>query len=148
MADHIGVDTSQLEQLFRDLTEVAELVPAEVGKSVQQTAIEGRKTWQADARSKAGKRTSRYAPSIDYSLRTYGGFGQMVYEARIGPNLQRYGGKQGRGGLIPSLGILEDSPGVRGGGRNSVKVAYEFVEKELDRRLTIAVDQSMKRRGL
>lgn len=148
MADGTDIDTSQLRQLFTDLTEIAELVPREVERSVQQTAIEGKKTWQADARSKAGKRTRRYAASIDYSIRSYGGFGQILYEAQIGPNLARHGGKTGKGGLIPSLGILEETPGIRGGGRKSIQVAFDFVEKELERRVGIAVDQSMKRRNL
>jgi len=144
MSDGYTVDASELHRLAADLGEMADLAPKLVKKAVQQTAIKTKKEWQADARRKAGRKTRKYAPSIDYTENRSAAFGVNVFSAEVGPNLSRYGGK---GGLQPSLGILEES-GVKGGGRNSIRVAERFAETELEKGIDLAIEESQRRADL
>lgn len=144
MSDGISIDSSEINRLVADLQEVADVIPDLVKKAVQQTAIKTKKEWQSDARGKAGRRTRKYARTIDYTEQASSGFGIHAFSAEIGPNLSRYGG---RGGMQPSLGILEES-GVKGGGRGSIRVADRFAEEELLKGVEIAVEQSLRRANL
>ncbi|WP_066038659.1 hypothetical protein [Herbiconiux solani] len=146
MPDDIGADASSIFAYAADLTGLADLVPKEVQKSVQQTGLEGKKFWTADARKAAGRRTRGYAGSIDFDLTGVGTVGgEGTYSGEIGPNLDR-GGKTGSGGLQPSLGILEGP--VPGGGRDSITRTAKFVETELEKRVGIAIEQSERARNV
>lgn len=146
----IGYDFTEVYRLAADLTEISEVTRREVRLSVQQTAIQTKKFWAADARKSFPRRVARqYAPTIDYTIRGYGAFGQGVYEAEVGPNLIRYGGLTGPGGLIPSLGILEEAKGgVRGRARQAIDRAAKFAEQELPARMELAVSESLRKKGL
>lgn len=138
-----------LNKLSADLTELAGIITGEARKSVQQTAIKTKKSWADDAAKSMGSVGARYAPTIDYTEHEYGGFGQGVLEAEIGPNLARYGGKTGEGGLVPSMGILEEANGgVRGRPSHAVRRAEKFAGEEFVKRLELAIDESAKRVNL
>lgn len=141
---------SDLDGLMADLTEVPDLINGKVEQSVQQTAMRTKKSWAADAaKSMPGSIASQYAPTIDYEARTFGGFGQGVFAADIGPNLGRYGGKTGKGGLLPSMGILDDPQGgsIKTTPSRSRRRAEKFAETELVKGVEIAIAQSLKKLG-
>lgn len=149
MADSANVDFTELTELYQDLTEVPHLINDFAEKAVSVAAEHTKKSWQADA--KKGPRGARYAPTIDYEKREFGAFGQGVYAADIGPNLARYGGKTGKGGLIPSLGILDDpesSGGIRTTPSRARRRAEKFAAEDLVKGVEIAVEQSLKKAGL
>ncbi|TAJ46356.1 MAG: hypothetical protein EPO52_17640 [Herbiconiux sp.] len=147
MADDIDADTSEMDALARDLSALADIIPRKVRQAVQQTAIKGKDFWQADASVKASRSTAGYPGSIDYELKG-SVIGGGTVEGEVGPNLSR-GGKTGKGGLQPSLGILEEAPGgVRAAPRQSIRRAYTFIEEELDKGVDIAIKQSEEARGL
>lgn len=146
MAD--SMDFSELDALVQDLRDVPNLANAEVKKSMQQTAMETKKSYQADA--KKGSRGRQYAPTIDYEI-TGVGTGNRGGEinVEVGPNLGRYGGKTGKGGLVPSLGILDDpQSGIRGTPSRARRRAEKFAAEEMVKRIEIAADESLKKLGL
>lgn len=138
-----------LNKLAADLTELPKIITGEVRKTVQQTAMEVKKSWAADAAK--GPLGKQYSATIDYTEHEYGAFGQGVMEAEIGPNLARYGGKTGKGGLVPSFGIFDD-PASQGKiltpPSRARRRAEKFAETEFVKRLEIAVDESGKKAGL
>lgn len=138
-----------VRRLEADLTELANVIPGKVEQAVQQTAIRTKQSWASQARGEHPL-GAQYADSIDYEVRTYGAFGQTVIAAEIGPDLARYGGKTGAGGLVPSMGVLDepmhapvDSKPIRAG-----RVAFEMAEEELAKGIEIALDQSLRAQGL
>lgn len=143
----VSYDFSELRTLSADLAVVAKV---EVRKSMQQSAIRTKKFWADDARRSFPRSIARrYAPTIDYSDLRMLAADDNTYRVDISPNLKRYGGKTGRGGLIPSLGILEEAnKGVRGPARGAINRAQSFAEREFVDRMQLAVDQSLRKRGL
>lgn len=142
---------SELDGLIADLTEVPNLINRKVEQAVQQTGIRTKKMWADDAKKTMPKSVGRrYAPTIDYEAREFGAFGQGQYTVEIGPNLARYGGKTGPGGLIPSMGILDDpqSGGILTPPSRSRPRAEKFAGDELVKGIEIAVEQSLKKLGL
>ena len=143
---------SDINRLAADLTDLPNLIYAEVKKSMQQTAMETKKVHQKEATKGPGGR--QYAATIDYTLEGVGvGNGRAggTISVEVGPNLERYGGKTGKGGLIPSLGFLDDpesTGGISSPPTRARREAEKFVEKELPRRLQIAVDESARRANL
>lgn len=150
MTDSVSVDAHELIQFSEDLTQEADIITGEVRKSVQQTAMVTKRTWAADARRAFGSLGRQYAPTIDYTLTENGeegGAGSI--EAEIGPNLERYGGKTGAGGLVPGYGRFEDAPGgVRGPARGSVRRTAVKAETEFEQRIAMAVERSQQRSGI
>ena len=142
-------DFSQLDKLSLDLTEAANIDNLQASQIVQQAAMNTKKSWAADA--KKGPMGAQYAPTIDYTLKEYGGFGQGVYAVEIGPNLARYGGKTGPGGLTPSFGIFDDpqsSGGISVTPSRARPKAEKFAIKDLEKGVQKAIDQTLKRLGL
>lgn len=150
MSDGISIDASELGVFAANLSQEADLITGEVRKSVQQTAMAVKKRWASDARRAFGSLGGRYAPTIDYTLSEDGEEGGAgSFEAEIGPNLARYGGQSGAGGLVPSLGLLEEAKGgVRGPARGSVRRVEEFAGTEFEKRLLMAVERSQSRSGV
>jgi hypothetical protein len=150
MADGGTFDFSELNKLTADFTASTELVTSEAKKSLQQTAIETKKSWAADA--KKGVRGGRYAPTIDYTESEPGAIGgKGTLEVEIGPDIERYGGKTGKGGLVPSFGIFDDpeSKGdIRATPSRARVAAAKFAEKQIVDRMETAVDRSLKKRNL
>lgn len=150
MSDGISIDASELGVFAANLSQEANIITGEVRKSVQQTAMEVKKRWAADARRAFGRLGRQYAPTIDYTLSEdgeEGGAGSL--EAEIGPNLARYGGKTGPGGLVPGYGRFEEAPGgVRGRPRGSVRRVEAFAGTEFEKRLQMAVERSQSRSGV
>lgn len=101
-------DFSELTQLSQDLGTVPARAIPKVRQAVEIAARKTKDAWRQTAQPLSGKHARQYPGSIDYDLELNTD-GQI--SAEIGPNLTRYGGKSGRGGLAPSLGILEDAPG-------------------------------------
>jgi len=145
----VSADDFGLDALAKDLTHLANIMTNEVTKSMQQVGMTTKKVHQKAARK--GPMGAQYAPTIDYTVREYGAFGQGVIEVEIGPNLARYGGKTGKGGLVPSMGILDD-PEATGSiatpPSRARRVAEKFAETEVIKRLEMAVDQSAKKVNL
>lgn len=140
---------NELHQLELDLTEFAALVPEKVAQAVQQAALKTAEVWSEAAESHPIGR--QYADTIDYDLRHFGAFGQVVYAAEIGPDLARYGGKTGKGGLVPSFGFLdepESTAGILTPPIHAGRHAAEFAEEELARGVGIALAQSLRAHDL
>lgn len=140
---------SDLNRLAADLTKQAGIISAEVRLSMQQTAMETKKFYAADAAK--GVLGKQYSDSIDYTESESGSLGNGSLRVDVGPNLARYGGKTGKGGLVPSFGIFDDpqsSGGIRKAPSRARQRAEKFAEKELVKRLEIAVDESLKKSGL
>lgn len=139
---------SDFTNLARDLTDLAGLTPKKAGQAVQQAAWRTRDEWKKLARG--NPMGTQYTGSIDYTKHDYGAFGQGVYEAEIGPNLARFGGKTGKGGLTPGLGILDDPESTPVGVKpvRARRRAELFADKELTKGIEIALDQSLKAKGL
>lgn len=143
----LGMD--DLYGLIADLTEVPNLVNRKVEQAVQQTAIHTKKSWAEAA--KKGPMGRQYAPTIDYETREFGAFGQGQYTAEIGPDLARYGGSTGKGGLVPSMGILDDpqsTGNIKTPPSRARRKAEKFAAEELLKGIDIAVEQSQKAVGL
>jgi hypothetical protein len=134
--------------LTADLTSMPEVVTRKVEQAIQQTGIRTKESWANDA--KKDYRLARYAPTIDYETREFGAFGQGQFTVDIGPNLKRYGGKTGKGGLVPSLGFLDDplNAGVNAPPSRIRPRAEKFGQEELVKGIEIAVEQSLKAKGL
>lgn len=132
---------SDFDDLARDLTEVTGLVLKEVGKSMKQAGFKTRDEWRKLARGNPlGK---QYTDTIDFTERDYGAFGQGVFEVEVGPDLARYGGKTGKGGLVPSAGIFDDpNSSVSRPPDRARRRAEKFAGPELEQRLKIAIDRS------
>lgn len=133
-----------LLDLERDLTGAADLMPHKAGQAVQQAAMHTKQEWQKQA--KGNPMGGRYTSTIDYTVDEFGGFGQGVFEAEIGPDLARYGGKTGRGGLMPSAGIFDDplSQGsIRRAPDRARRRAEKFASDDLDKGIEIALEQSL-----
>ena len=143
-----GLD--DLNKLSADLTQVPNVLQPEVKASLNQAAFHTRDEWRKDAAK--GVLGRQYADSIDFEEREFGAFGQGVLEVNVGPNLARYGGRTGKGGLVPSAGIFDDpesSGGIKGAKPSRARrKAEKFAEKELVERLEVAVDESLKKLGL
>lgn len=133
----------ELMVLERDLTTAAGLMPHKAGQAVQQTAIRTRDEWRKLA--KGNTMGSQYTATIDYTAREYGAFGQGAIEAEIGPDLARYGGKTGKGGLTPGFGIFDDPESTPVGVKpvRARKRAELFADEELDKGIEIALRQSL-----
>ena len=154
----IDADFSQLNALAQDLTEIPHLINAKAKQAVQQAAMNTKKSWAADALKTMPAMGKQYAPTIDYEEREFGGFGQGVFAAEIGPNLARYGGKTGVGGLTPSMGVLDDPQGnaARAGWAVGIskppsrarRRAEKFAAKDLVKGIEIAAQQSLREAGL
>lgn len=138
----------ELKVLERDLTTAAEVMPHKAAQAVQQTAMHTKEEWQEQAEGNTmGK---QYSAAIDYTVREYGAFGQGVIEAEIGPNLSRYGGKTGKGGLTPGFGFFDDPESTPIGVKpvRARRRAEKFAEQELDKGLEIALRQSLAEANL
>lgn len=137
--------------LIRDLSDVAGLVPRKARQAVQQTLMRTRDSWRKAA---AGNPFGRqYTASIDYTIKSsdgvMGGSDSASIEGEVGPNLQRYGGKTGRGGLVPSAGIFDDPlTAVSRPPDRARRAAEQFAIEELERGVQIAVEQSLREKGL
>lgn len=133
----------ELIELERDLTTAADLMPHKAAQAVQQTAMNTKDEWRKLA--KGNTMGEQYTATIDYTAREYGAFGQGVIEAEIGPNLGRYGGKTGKGGLTPGFGIFDDPESTPVGAKpvRARKRAELFADKELDKGIEIALRQSL-----
>ena len=145
----MSADFSEFDKLNLDLTEAANIDNLQASQIVQQAAMNTKESWAKDAAK--GVMGAQYAPSIDYELKEYGGFGQGVYSAEIGPNLARYGGLTGKGGLTPSFGIFDDpqsSGGISATPTRARPKAEKFAEKDLEKGVQIAIDKTLKRSGL
>ncbi|SDG21633.1 hypothetical protein [Microbacterium sp. 77mftsu3.1] len=143
MAD--AFDISELRDLERDLTELADLVPAEVPAVMQQVGARTKARWiELAARNPLGR---QYTATIDYETRGVGAFGQGVLYVEIGPNLERYGGKTGKGGLVPSAGIFDDPLVTPMGARpdRSRREAEKFAAEDLIRGIEVAIERSLAR---
>lgn len=140
-------DFSELMALAADLTAVARESPKKARQVVQQTGIRTKAQWAKDA---SGNPLGRqYTATIDYTLT--GSVGGGILDVEIGPNLARYGGKTGKGGLVPSAGIFDD-PLSRGGiltpPDRSRRKAEAFASDDIEKGMAIALDQILTERGL
>jgi hypothetical protein len=140
-------DFSELLDLAADLTAVAKASPKKARQAVQQTGIRTKAQWAKDA---SGNPLGRqYTATIDYTLT--GAVSGGILDLEIGPNLARYGGKTGKGGLVPSAGIFDD-PLSRGGiltpPDRSRRKAEKFASDEMEKGIAIALDQILTERGL
>ncbi|OJU41819.1 MAG: hypothetical protein BGN97_03720 [Microbacterium sp. 69-10] len=139
----------ELAAVERDLTGVAGLIPKKAGQAVQQTLIRTRDEWRKLA--KGTPMGQQYTASIDYTAGESGVVGgRGVLEGEVGPDIARYGGKTGKGGLVPGMGFFDDPESTPVGVKpvRARKRAELFAEDELDRGIDIAVEQSLAERGL
>lgn len=136
--------------LIRDLSGIQGLVPMKARQAVQQTLMRTRDGWRKDA---AGNPLGRqYTAAIDYKIGStagvMGGAESATIEGEVGPNLSRYGGKTGRGGLVPSAGIFDDPlSSVSRPPDRARRAAEKFAAEELERGVDIAAEQSLRESG-
>jgi len=145
----VSADFSEFDKLKLDLTEAANIDNLQAEQVVQQAALRTKESWAKDAAK--GVLGKQYAPTIDYELTTFGGFGQGVFAAEIGPNLARYGGITGKGGLVPSAGMFDDplaAGGISVTPSRARPKAEKFAEKDLEKGVQIAINKTLKRLGL
>lgn len=137
-----------LAALAFDLSEVAKQSGRKARQVIQQTGMRTKAQWRSDA---AGNPFGRqYTATIDYTL-DGSVTGGAVASLEVGPNLSRYGGKTGKGGLVPSAGIFDDplsSGGIRVGPDRSRVKAEKFAVENMATGMEIAMDQLLKERGL
>lgn len=133
----------ELVELERDLTKTAGLMPHKAAQAVQQTAMRTKSEWRKHA--KGNTMGGQYTATIDYTAREFGAFGQGVIEAEIGPNIGRYGGRTGKGGLTPGFGFFDDPESTPIGVKpvRARRRAEKFADEELDKGIEIAVRQSL-----
>lgn len=143
--------------LISDITGAMDIVPKAAKQAVQQTALRTKAQWRKLAKGNPLGR--QYTATIDYTLDAAvslsllpsldSRFGRTEFQAEIGPDLARYGGKTGRGGLVPSAGIFDDpdTPVSRPPDR-ARRAAERFAEEELEKGIQIALDQSLRAKGL
>jgi len=145
----MSADFSEFDKLNLDLTEAANIDNLQASQIVQQAAHRTKESWAKDAAK--GVMGAQYSASIDYTVREFGAFGQGVYAAEIGPNLARYGGLTGKGGLTPSFGIFDDpesSGGISVTPSRARPKAEKFAIKDLEKGVQIAIDKTLKKSGL
>ncbi len=136
--------------LIRDLSGIQGLVPKKARQAVQQTLMRTRDGWRKSA---AGNPLGRqYTAAIDYTIESsagvMGGADSATISGEVGPNLERYGGKTGRGGLVPSAGIFDDPlSSVSRPPDRARRTAEKFAEEELERGIDIATEQSLRESG-
>jgi len=145
--DGIGFDVSEFLKLADDLNAVAKESPKKARQVVQQTGIRTKAMWRGAASGNPFGR--QYTATIDYTLdgSALGG----VLGVEVGPNLGRYGGKTGTGGLVPSAGIFDDplsTGGIRTAPDRSRRKAEKFMIENFDTGIRIAMDQILKGRNL
>lgn len=96
MSDKFIVDFNEIEQLARDLGDVASSAGPYVHDAVQTTAIDVRDDWRGRASGMKG--LSAYPSSIGYDFTGFQGFGSTTLSCDIGPDRNR---KQGTfGGIV------------------------------------------------
>lgn len=138
--------SDDLGDLVRDLGEFPKHAGRFVEGALKKTAHGMKEDWQHLAALPSGGHAKHYPPSIDFDI-TKSEF--PTYEAEIGPNLKRYGGKTGKGGLAPSLGILEEANGgVRAAPQNVRPGVIKANETDFERGMDRAIDDALRRAGL
>jgi hypothetical protein len=145
----ISFNFDEVYGLTADLTAAPQVLNQKVRQAIQQSGIRTKESWAKDARRGTGG--AQYAPTIDYEASESGADGEGAYTVDIGPNLKRYGGKTGVGGLVPSFGIFDDplsSAGIATPPSRARPRAEKFGGEDLVKGISIAVDQSLKERGL
>lgn len=140
---------NDFDRLAKDLTDVAGLVPKKAAQAVEQTAVRTRDEWR---RLAAGNPYgAQYTRTISYDVDQDGeGGGRGEYSAEVGPDLGRYGGRTGKGGLVPSAGIFDDpinQGDILRPPDHAARDAGRFAEDELERGVEIAVEQSLREKG-
>jgi hypothetical protein len=143
-------DFSALHDLATDIEVAAGVTSKKARQAMQQTAIRTKAEYQKLA---AGNPLGRqYTATIDYTIDGVGrGNTSGEITAEVGPNLERYGGKTGKGGLVPSAGIFDDplsSGSILRPPDRSRRGAEAFAVEELDKGMEIALKQSLEERGL
>ena len=143
-------ESAEVRALAADLAAIAGTMPGKARQAFQQTLIRTKKSYADDAKKSMPKSVAkRYTPTIDYTLSK--GETPDTLEGEVGPNIERYGGKSGKGGLLPSFGFLDDpdaAGGIRTAPSRARQRAEKFAAEELVKGIEIAAEQSMKARGL
>ncbi|WP_308491028.1 hypothetical protein [Microbacterium terrisoli] len=135
-----------LSKLVADLSAVAKGSPKKARQVVQQTGIRTKKHWQEISKNPAG---SRYSATIDYEIT--GSVLDGDVELEVGPDLTRYGGKTGHGGLVPSFGIFDDplsTGSIKRAPDRARRRAEKFAADDVEKGIGIALDQLLKENGL
>ena len=135
-----------LSKLVSDLSAVAAQSPRKARQVVQQTGINTKKHWAEISKNPAGR---RYTDTIDYTLEGSVADGEISVE--VGPDIARYGGKTGRGGLVPSFGIFDDplrTGSIRRPPDRARRGAEKFAADDTEKGIAIAIDQLLKEHGL
>jgi hypothetical protein len=135
------------KKLEADLKDLAQVSPRKARQVVQQAGIRTKQEWQKDAAGNPFHK--RYTATIDYEITGSVKDGEITLD--VGPDIKRYGGKTGRGGLVPSAGIFDDPR--RDGGisvtpdRARVR-AEKFAADDVEKGIDIAIGQLLKEHGL
>ncbi|MFF8817268.1 hypothetical protein ACF07D_04620 [Leucobacter sp. NPDC015123] len=138
--------SDDLDGLIHDLGEFPKHAGRFVESALKGTAQGMKEDWQDLAKGPSGGHARQYPPSIDYDI-TKSEFPR--FEAEVGPNLSRYGGKTGKGGLTPSLGILEEANGgVMAAPQNLRADVVRANETDFVRGMEKAREDALRRAGL
>ena len=94
--------------LSRDLASADKRVVDNVEKALKVTSMNVKKSWQKKA---ARKGLKQYAATVDFEVHQSFAFGGAAVQSEIGPNMTRYRGKVGKGGLVAAMGFIEEAKG-------------------------------------
>lgn len=135
----MGFDSewAEFHVLSRDLASADKQVADNVETALASTAKKVKASWRKKAERSGLK---QYAATVDYEVKRFAAFGGAAVEVDIGPNLTRYGGKTGKGGLTPGMGFVEDAPGgVRSAPQHAGRDSLADNADDFERGISIAI---------
>lgn len=133
--------SDDLADLIRDFGKVPGNLGPHVRTALERSARGTKDGWRNIAAAASRGHAKGYPATIDYDVRTK----LSHWEAEIGPNLKRYGGR----GMQPSLGILEDAPGgVAAAPQKARPRLLKSGEKYFERGMDRAADDALRKAKL
>ncbi len=133
----VEFDFSELDKLTVSIEDAAPDLGSKMVKVIRTSAYRGRQEWIKSARKNAGPHLPAYPTSVDFDPVDVAD-GEIFTE--LGPNLERNQG---------ALGIVEDAPGgVRSKPQRNYERAEKVIEADLVKGTLIALDQSLREKGL
>jgi len=139
MSDGIDFDLHELDQLAAVLGKVPDIAGPFINSAIQFTSVRVKKA--AQKKVSASKRWKSMAPSIDYEVTTFQGFGASVLKSEIGYNKGKGSGARGN---IREFGAPKHNTPPS----NDLLISLHENEADFQKGLGIALEQAEKKAGL